>query len=193
MAPSTSMPSCAAPQSLTYTTPSQPHTGSPALGGQPSGFAVHAGCSERLLPQPLTGQSQYSLVSHTTSPQRSPPVSVSVESVESVVDTVVVESVVDAVVFVVLDRWMTRDWLKLGPMVECRDVHSRVADMVHCRPNAGLWSGVDAACQHFGVANLPAVVVVRPDGSHQTLELPSSSTAIARFLDAAQAEGKIEP
>lgn len=95
-------------------------------------------------------------------------------------------------IFVALDRWMTRDWSKLGPMVECRDVHSRVADMVHCRPNAGLWSGVDATCQRFGVANLPAVVVVRPDGSRQTLELPASSDAIARFLDSARATRKTE-
>lgn len=95
-------------------------------------------------------------------------------------------------VFVVLDRWMTRDWLKLGPMVECRDVHSRVAGMVHCRPNAGLWSGVDAACRRFGVTNVPAVVVVRPDGSYQALELPGSSRAIAKFLDAARTAGKTE-
>jgi len=89
-------------------------------------------------------------------------------------------------IFVVLDRWMTRDWLKLGPMLDCRDVHSRVADMVHCRPNAGVWSGVDEVRKRFGVTNLPAVVVVRPGGSYQALELPGSSDAIARFLDAAR-------
>jgi len=90
-------------------------------------------------------------------------------------------------VFVVLDRWLTRDWFRLEPMLDSRDVHSRVADMIHCRPNAGLWSGVDAAQKRFAVANLPALVVLRPDGSFQTLELPTSSDAIARFLGAVRA------
>lgn len=90
-------------------------------------------------------------------------------------------------VFLVLDRWMTRDWHRLEPMLATRDVHSRVADMVHCRPSAGLWSGVESAQKRFAIANLPAVVVIRPDGEHLTLELPTSSEAIARFLDSARA------
>ncbi|MDO8631603.1 MAG: hypothetical protein Q7R41_14045, partial [Phycisphaerales bacterium] len=40
---------------------------------------------------------------------------------------------------VVLDRWMTRDWRKLRAMLERREVYTRFADMVHCRPGS-LWS-----------------------------------------------------
>jgi hypothetical protein len=90
-------------------------------------------------------------------------------------------------VFLVLDRWMTRDWFRLAPMLETRDVHSRVAAMIHCRPHAGLWNGVGSAQKRFAVANLPALVLLRPDGAFATLELPTSADAVARFVDTASA------
>jgi len=83
---------------------------------------------------------------------------------------------------VVLDRWMTRDWRKLRAMLERREVYTRFADMVHCRP-ASLWSSSGSAAARFGVKNLPALVIVEPDGSAQALELPASYEAIVRFAD----------
>lgn len=97
-------------------------------------------------------------------------------------------------VLIVLDRWMSRDWLKLGPMLESREVHSRFADWVHCRPNGSLWGGVGAAQRRFGVVNLPAIVLAHPDGSYQVLELPTSTESIALFADAARTtQGSSQP
>jgi len=83
---------------------------------------------------------------------------------------------------VVLDRWMTRDWRKLRSMLERREVYTRFADMVHCRPGS-LWSSAGSAAARFGVRNMPAVVIVEPDGSFHVLELPSSYETIVRFSD----------
>lgn len=96
-------------------------------------------------------------------------------------------------IFLVLDRRLSRDWYRLQPMIECRDVHARAANMVHCRPGAGILGGVAAAAQTFEVANLPAIVLIRPDGSHQSLEFPTSSDAIARFVDAAKIPEPFQP
>ena len=85
-------------------------------------------------------------------------------------------------VFVVIDRPFTLDWQRLAPMLERREVYSRVSGMVHCRP--GLWGlGVGDAQRRFGVQNLPALVIVQPDETYEVLELPNSYEAIARFVD----------
>ncbi len=86
---------------------------------------------------------------------------------------------------VVLDRWMTRDWRKLRAMLERREVYTRFADMVHCRPGS-LWSSSGSAAARFGVKNLPALVIVEPDGNALALELPASYEAIVRFADGAR-------
>ena len=86
---------------------------------------------------------------------------------------------------VVLDRWMTRDWRKLRAMLERREVYSRFAEMVHCRPGS-LWSSAGSAAARFGVKSLPALVIVQPDGSAKALELPSSYESIVHFADAAR-------
>lgn len=83
---------------------------------------------------------------------------------------------------VVLDRWMTRDWRKLQAMLERREVYTRFADMIHCRPGS-LWSSSGSVAARFGVKNLPALVIVEPDGNARTLELPTSYEAIVRFAD----------
>jgi hypothetical protein len=90
-------------------------------------------------------------------------------------------------VFVVLDRPLTLDWQRLAPMLERREVFSRVAGMVHCRP--GIWGlGVGDAQRRFGVDDLPAIIIVQPDDSYEALELPNSYEAIARFADAAKTD-----
>ncbi len=89
-------------------------------------------------------------------------------------------------ILIVLDRWPSRDWRRLKVMLARREVYSRVADMVHCRPGSMVTSAGGCAAR-FGVANLPAIVVVRPDGSHSNLELPTGYESIARFVDRAEA------
>ena len=83
---------------------------------------------------------------------------------------------------VVLDRWMTRDWSRLRPMLDRREVHTRFADMVHCRPGS-LWSLAGSVADHLGVRHLPAIVIVDPDGTARVLELPASYESIIRFAD----------
>jgi hypothetical protein len=92
---------------------------------------------------------------------------------------------------VVLDRWMTRDWRKLRAMLERREVYTRFTDMVHCRPGS-VWSSSGSAAARFGVKNLPALVIVEPDGNAQTLELPASYEAIVRFADGALGESSAD-
>ncbi len=91
-------------------------------------------------------------------------------------------------VLVVLDRWQTRDWDRLRPMLERREVYARFADMIHCRPSS-FWGSAESARKQLGVAVLPALVIIRPDGSHHAIELPTSYEAIVRFADTARAAG----
>lgn len=84
--------------------------------------------------------------------------------------------------FVVLERWMSRDWDLLKPMLERKEVYSRVAHMVHCRPGSAWASGGSVAAE-LGVQNLPAIVIVPHAGDPRILELPSSYEAIVRFAD----------
>lgn len=88
-------------------------------------------------------------------------------------------------ILVVFDRWWSRDRRKLDKLLERREVHSRFAGMVHCRPRSVLGFGDDSLAR-FGVVNVPALVIVHPDGSHHVLELPTSYEAIVRFADRAK-------
>lgn len=85
-------------------------------------------------------------------------------------------------IFIVLDRPYTKDWTKIQEMMAHREVYDRVANMIHCRP----WSWLGNQNQiinRFNLSNLPAIVILQPDGSHDELELPTSYQAIAHFLD----------
>ena len=93
-------------------------------------------------------------------------------------------------VLLVLDRWHSRDWERLRPMLERCEVYARFADMIHCRPSS-FWGGTEAARRKFGVANLPALVIIRADGSFESLELPNSYESIARFADAARSRSSV--
>jgi hypothetical protein len=91
-------------------------------------------------------------------------------------------------ILIVLDRWWPGDRRKLKKLLEHREVYSRFADMVHCRPGS-IWGPADKSITRFGVVNLPALVILHPDGAHQVLELPTSYEAVVRFADRARATG----
>jgi len=91
-------------------------------------------------------------------------------------------------ILIVLDRWMSRDWQRLKVMLDRREVYTRFADMVHCRPGA-VWPSAGQVAERFEVRNLPAVVILRPDGSHETMELPNSYESLVRFADHARLGG----
>jgi hypothetical protein len=91
-------------------------------------------------------------------------------------------------IFVVLERWMSRDWDALRPMLERREAYSRVANMIHCRPSTA-WSSASGVASQLGIQNLPAVAIVPANGEEPyVLELPPSYEAIVRFAD--QASGR---
>ena len=91
-------------------------------------------------------------------------------------------------ILIVYDRWWSRDRRKVEKLLEHREVYSRFAGMVHCRPGSIL-GGDHQSMARFSVVNLPALAVVHPDGSHQVLELPTSYEAIVRFADRARPTG----
>ena len=90
-------------------------------------------------------------------------------------------------VFVVLERWMSRDWDTLRPMLERPEVYSRMAGMIHCRP-ATTWSTSSAAATELEIKSLPAIAIVDSNGTVHRLEMPSSYEAIVRFADQARQE-----
>ncbi len=85
---------------------------------------------------------------------------------------------------IVFYRSWSRDWGILEKMLATYEVYSRLDSLVHCR--VGIW-GVDREryVTRFGDLRLPAMVIVRPDGTGSVNELPISSEAIARFVDGA--------
>ncbi len=86
---------------------------------------------------------------------------------------------------IVFYRLLSRDWQMLNKLLTRREAYSRLADMVHCRIGiANPWT--DAYITRFGALKLPAIVIAFRDGTHDVLELPTTSEAIARFVDAAQ-------
>ncbi|MBI3834821.1 MAG: hypothetical protein HY287_10870 [Planctomycetes bacterium] len=91
----------------------------------------------------------------------------------------------DQPIFLVLDRFYANDWSKLREMLERREVHDRIVNMVHCRPG-GFWGGQGDAAKEFNVKGVPAIVIIQPDGRHDVLELPTSYEMIARFVDRVQ-------
>jgi len=95
-------------------------------------------------------------------------------------------------ILIVFDRWWPRERRKLEKLLDRSEVYSRFASMVHCRPGSVLGLD-DQSMVRFGVLNLPALVVVHPDGSYQVLELPTSYEAIVRFADRARHTGGAAP
>ncbi len=91
-------------------------------------------------------------------------------------------------ILIVFNRWWSRDRRKLDKLLARHEVYGRFARMVHCRPWSILGLG-GQSMNRFGVKNLPALVIVHPDGSHHVLELPTSYEAIVRFADRARPTG----
>jgi len=93
---------------------------------------------------------------------------------------------------VVLYRAWSRDWHRLEQLFERREVYRRFAGMVPCRVSS-LSSTMEALLERFGVARLPAIVIVQRDGAHHALELPTSAEAVVRFADRAGGIGGSSP
>lgn len=79
-------------------------------------------------------------------------------------------------------RPLTMDWRRLNKVLACHEVYRRLGTAVHCRLETW-WLGGNDAKHRFGVTDLPAVVIVRRDGSYEVLQRPASAEAVARFAD----------
>lgn len=85
--------------------------------------------------------------------------------------------------FIVYYRSLSDDWPMLAKLLRRREVFVRVGDMVHGRiATVNLWS--DKQETPFGTLRLPCIVIVRSDGTHESLEQPGSYEQIVRFVDA---------
>ena len=91
-------------------------------------------------------------------------------------------------ILIVFDRRWWRERRTLDKLLERREVYGRFAGMAHCRPGS-IFGQDGSLAARFGVVNLPALVVVHPDGSHQELEMPTSYEAIVHFADRARPTG----
>lgn len=94
-------------------------------------------------------------------------------------------------ILVVFHRSLSSDWLNLKKFFSRREVHARLADMVHCR--IGLMNFLASTHDtRFGILRLPALVIVHRDGTHGVLELPTCYEAIIRFADAVRQRSAVE-
>lgn len=83
---------------------------------------------------------------------------------------------------IVFYRRFARDFKAIREMMSKHEVYSRVCHMVHGRE--GGWNRWASTRETpFGEIKLPAIVLIQADGSHEILEMPDSSEAIARFVD----------
>ncbi len=81
---------------------------------------------------------------------------------------------------IVYYRRMTGDWNALEDMLMRPEVFRRLSGMVYCR--RGGWNPMaDTTQTPFADMNLPALVIVKTDGTHSILEMPISSDAVVRF------------
>lgn len=87
-------------------------------------------------------------------------------------------------VLVVYHRPLRSDWGNLEGFLTRREAYTRVADLVHCR--IAVWNPWGAHVDtRFGRLKLPAIVWLRPDGTFDRLENPTSYASVVRFADAA--------
>lgn len=84
-------------------------------------------------------------------------------------------------ILAVYTRILSRDWAKLGPLIDSLEVRRAREPFVHCRMDvADPWS--QHADTPFGRIRLPALVVQRWDGTHEVLEQPNSPKAMVELL-----------
>lgn len=84
----------------------------------------------------------------------------------------------------VLYRGGSRDWNILTQMLERPEVFRRFDGWVHARVSGWVGAPRDAMTR-LGVENVPALVIVRADGSSSILPMPGNYEAIVRFADEA--------
>lgn len=83
-------------------------------------------------------------------------------------------------VLVVVYDVVSQHVLRFEELLSREIVHRRFADFEHCRIRAVLGVGAGPAAR-FNLTQLPAVVIVRPDGSFDALEAPSSPEEVVLF------------
>jgi hypothetical protein len=84
-------------------------------------------------------------------------------------------------ILVVYYRSIAGDWPRIHQLLSRPEVYRHVGSMLHCRIR--FWSETGPkGLTPFGSLSLPALVVVRPDGSHEVLEVPGSADAVVRFV-----------
>lgn len=85
-------------------------------------------------------------------------------------------------IFHVVERHLRGDCRKLDKLLNRPEVVRRLIGMVHCRTT--VWNPLaktaDTPC---GSVRLPAVMLIRPDGTCRVLEMPQSYESLVRFVD----------
>ncbi len=79
-------------------------------------------------------------------------------------------------------RLMTRDWQSLNEMLQRPEVYRRFKDMVACRLD--VWNPFAKFFNSpWGTIDLPALIVVAPDGTYRILSKPFGVEGIVNFAD----------
>lgn len=90
----------------------------------------------------------------------------------------------DKPMLVLFTRWLSRDYAVMSKTLGKYEVYRRFADHVPCHLTVDPILGTNKqAMKRFGVTELPALVVVNPDGDHHTLELPLTPEKVVRWAD----------
>lgn len=103
-------------------------------------------------------------------------------SLESVEEAVRMES---RPALIVISRRASPDWLRLKGMLHERQVWRQVRDMIHGRIGVFDWGKKPYESQRFGALQLPALVILQPNGAHTLLERPKAAEQIAFFAASA--------
>jgi len=84
---------------------------------------------------------------------------------------------------IVFHRTLTSDWNTVEKILLRKEVYARFAGLVHCRVGVlNPWSSTHNT--RFGALRLPALVLLRNDGTFGVLEVPTSYEAVVLFADA---------
>jgi len=88
----------------------------------------------------------------------------------------------DRPLLVVYARRFCSDWGRMRRLLDRAELVHRLTELVRCRIEVGT-PFTDATITPFGALKLPAMVLARPDGTFDTLEMPTSLESVARFVD----------